>query len=44
MFFRGNFRPEVANDVISSANVGQVGLDLPIKLGDSNSNGSRDIQ
>ena len=32
VLFRGNFRPEVGNDVISGANVGSV------KFGDSRSN------
>ena len=39
-------RPEVVSDVISSANVGQVCLDVPVKsvkFGDSRSNRSRDI-
>ena len=43
-FFRCSFRPEVVNDIISVANVVQVGMDVPVKLGDSGSNGSRDIQ
>ena len=42
--FRCSFRPEVVSDVISGANVGQVGMDVPVKLGDSSSTGSRDIQ
>ena len=42
--FRNSFRSEVAGDVISGANVGQVGTDAPVKCRDSSSNGSRDIQ
>ena len=38
--FRSNFRPEVASNAISCANVGQVGVDEPVKFGDSSSNGS----
>ena len=30
---------EVVRDVISGANVGQVGMDVPVKLGDSSPNG-----
>ena len=30
-------------DVISGVSVGQVGLDVPVKFGDSTSNGSQDI-
>ena len=41
--FRCIFRQEVASDVISGENVGQVGLDVPVKFDDYNSNGSRDI-
>ena len=33
-------RPEVADDVISGANVGFVGMDVPVKFVDSSSNGS----
>ena len=36
-FFRDNFRPEVVSDVIS------VGLDVPVKFGDSRSSRSRII-
>ena len=43
-FFRSNFRLEVVRDVISSANVGQVGMDVPVKFGDSRSNTSLDIR
>ena len=32
------------SDVITGANVGQVGIDVPAKFGDSIPNGSRDIQ
>ena len=42
--FRCGFRPEVDSDVISGANVGQVGMGVPVKFGDSIPNGSRDIQ
>ena len=44
VFFHGSFRPEVVGDVISGANVGQVGVDVPVKFGDSSSNSSRDIE
>ena len=37
-------RPEVTSDVISSANVGQVSLEVPVKFCDSSSNASRDIR
>ena len=40
VFFRGSFRPEVVSDVISGANVGQVGMDVPVKFGDR----ARDIR
>ena len=33
---------EATSDVISSANVGQVGMDALVKIGDSRSNRSRD--
>ena len=39
--FRYNFRPEVDSDVVSGAAVDNVG---PVKLGDSRSNGFRDIR
>ena len=39
-----NFRPEVANDVISSAAVDNVSIDVPIKFGDCRSSGFRDIR
>ena len=35
---------EEVGDVISGANVGQMGMDIPVKYGDSSSNGSRDIR
>ena len=35
-FFRCSFRPEVVSDVISGADVGQIGMDVPEKFGDSN--------
>ena len=31
-YFRGDFRPEVVSDVISGANVGQLGMDVPDNL------------
>ena len=34
-----NFRPEIDNDVISSVSVNNVGMDGPLKFGDSRSNG-----
>ena len=37
-------RPESSSDVISSLTVDQVGLDVPVKLGDSRSHCSRDIR
>ena len=43
-FFRYNFRPEVAIDVVSGADVESVCMDVSVKLGDSRSNGSRDIR
>ena len=43
-FVRFSVRPEVGSDIISGFNVGQVGLDIHVKCGDSSSNGSRDIQ
>ena len=42
--FPYNFRPEVVNDVISGTAVNNVDADVPIKLGDSTSNGFRDIR
>ena len=41
--FRYNFRPDVDNDVISSATVEYVSMDGYLKFGDSRSNGSRDF-
>ena len=38
MFFRYSFRPQVVSDVMSSANAGQVGMDVPVNFGDSSSN------
>ena len=35
---------EVVSDVIFSANVGQVSMDVPVKFDGSSSNGSQDIQ
>jgi len=37
-------RPEVGSDVISGDNVGQAGLEMIVKFGDSSTNGSRDRQ
>ena len=37
-------RPEIDNDVISGMAVDNVGMDVPVKFGDSSSNGSRGIQ
>ena len=37
-------RAEVMSDVISGANEVQVGIDVPVILGDSSANGSRDLQ
>ena len=42
--FPYNFRPEVDNDVISDTAVDNVSVDVPIKFGDSRSNGFRDIR
>ena len=42
--FPYSFRPEVGNDVISGIVVESVGLDVPVKFGDSVSNGFRDIR
>ena len=39
-----NFRLEVGNDVISGTTVDSVAMDVPIKFGDSSSNGFRDIR
>ena len=44
VLFRGIFRPEVVSDVMSGGNVGQVGMDVPVKFGDSISNPSPDIR
>ena len=37
-------RPEVDNDVICGRTVDNFGMDVPIKIGDSRSNGFRDIR
>ena len=37
-------RPEVYNDVISGVAVENVDVDVPVKFGDSTSNGFRDIR
>ena len=37
-------RPEIDNDVISGVAVDNVGVDVPIKFGDSRSNRLRDIR
>ena len=42
-FFRCNFRAEVVSDAMPGANVMEVGVDVPVKFGDSSSNSSRDI-
>ena len=42
-FSRCSFRPEVVSDVTSGTNVGQIGMDVPVKFGDSSSNSSGDI-
>ena len=42
--FCDNFRPEVANGVISGVAVGDVGVDVSVKFGDTGSNYSRDIR
>ena len=34
----------MVSDVISGANVGQVGVDVPVKFGDSSQNSSRDTR
>ena len=39
-----NFHPEVDDDIVSGVTVGLVGMDAPIKLGGSRSNGFRDIR
>ena len=41
--FCGSFRLEVDTEVISGENVEQVGMNVPVKFGDSGSNRSRDI-
>ena len=42
--FPYNFRPEVDTDVISGTAIDNVGMDVPIKFGNSRSNGFRDIR
>ena len=37
-------RPEIDNDVISGVAVNNAGVDVPIKFGDSRSNGFPDIR
>ena len=44
MFFAICCRPEIDNDVISGQTVDIIGVDVPIKFGDSRSNHSRDIR
>ena len=44
LFFPYNFQREVDNDVISGVAVDNVCMDVPIKFGDSSSNGFRDIR
>ena len=41
--FPYNFRPEMANDVMSGVVVDNVGMDVCATFGDSRSNGFRDI-
>ena len=41
-FFQDNFRPEVVSDVLSGGDVGQIGMDIAVKFGDSRPNRSRD--
>ena len=43
MFSPNNFRLEVDSDVISGVAVDNVGVDVPVKFGDSRSNAFRDI-
>ena len=43
-FFGYNFRLEVDSDVISGVTIGNVGVDVAVKLGNSRSNGFRDIR
>ena len=43
-FFRYNFRPEVDDNVLSGVAVDNVGMDVPVKCGDSRSNGFCDIR
>ena len=42
--FRGNFRPKVANDVLSGAAVGDIDLGVHVKFGNSRSNDSSDMR
>ena len=42
--FRHNFRWEADNDVIYGVAVDYVNVNVPVKFGDSRSNGSRDIR
>ena len=42
--FPYNFRPEGDNDVISGMTVDNVGMDDPIKFGDSRSNDFQDVR
>ena len=39
-----NFRLEVASDVISGADVEQIGMNIGVKFGESRSNRARDIR
>ena len=43
-FFRSSFRMEATRYVISRANLGQVGWDVPVKYGDSSLDRSGDIR
>ena len=44
VFFRGSFRPEVLNDVMSRAVVDPTGVKVLVKFGASRSNRSRGIR
>ena len=42
--FPYDFRPEAVNDVISGTAAEHAGMDVPVKFGNSSSNGFRDIR
>ena len=44
VFFRDNCRPDVVSKVISSANIGQFGMNIYVTSGYSSSNSSRDMR